>query len=168
MPTIQILLLNTYAKERKAKKVCHQTKLIVIQVERKNIWERDVQFKPHYNFDICVRGRVMICYMKGIWNLEGASVYFEEIKQHALALKANTWVRIAEISEFEGGPLELMEQLIKIQQWSLKHNCVHLFLVNPKSLNAAVIDKNKERYHKTTYCESIEQALALASTYLKE
>ena len=83
-----------------------------------------MSFKAHCQFEIEVQGNIMVCIMKGLWNLEGVSDYFAELKKHAQLVSDSHWVRIADISEFEGGPIEIMDRLIEIQNWSVQHNCI--------------------------------------------
>ena len=123
-------------------------------------------FTPHCSFDIKVQGNIMICKMDGVWNMEGLSVYFNELKEKALPLSSDKWVRIADITTFEGGPMELMEQLIAIQNWSVQNNCMQLYLVNPKPLNRAVLEQNKGKYSGVTFCDSMDKALNLAQEQL--
>lgn len=123
-------------------------------------------FKPHCDYKIEIRDNIMLCQMRGAWNLEGTLEYFEDIKTSAAPLITSKWCRIVETSEFEGGPLEIMQVLKDIQAWGLANNCVRLFLVSPRAFNKAVLNRQQDNYDEVQYAETIEQAMGIATDLL--
>lgn len=123
-------------------------------------------FKPHCDYSIELNDNIMYCVMQGAWNIEGALEYFADVKQKAAQLGQNKWCRITETSAFEGGPLEIMQVLKDIQDWSLSNNCLCLYIVAPRSFNKMVIDKHKNGYEQVQYAETPEQAFAMARALL--
>lgn len=127
-----------------------------------------MEFKPHYDFTIDVIDRVMITHMNGVWNLEGVAVYFDAVRKAAEPLKSDKWVRVAELSNFEGGPMELMDALIDIQNWSVSHNCIQLYLVNPRIMNKMVVEQNEPKYNQMHMFDSLELAIEQANRLLAQ
>lgn len=121
---------------------------------------------PHCEYQIEVKQNIMYCTMSGTWNVEGTLQYFEAIKQQADQLKEDKWCRIVNAENFEGGPLEVMETLINIQNWSLANNCMLLVLVGSRSLNKGIIEKNKSQYHGMELADSMDEAEELAAKIL--
>lgn len=125
-------------------------------------------FNPHCNYSIEVQDQVMLCTMAGAWNIEGALQYFAEVKQEAEPLLSNKWCRITETEEFEGGPEEILQVLKDIQDWSLAHNCIRLFIVAPRALNKMILDKNKQAYSQVELADTTEQAIEMAKALLNK
>lgn len=123
-------------------------------------------FNPHCDFTIEVKNNIMFCTMQGAWNIEGAGEYFAAIKQHAQPLLQDSWCRIALTENFEGGPLEIMEMLKEIQDWSLANNCLCLFIVAPRAFNKMVLDKHQNGYAQVNYVATLEDAIEQANMLL--
>lgn len=126
-----------------------------------------MEFKPHYNFTIDVNDRVMITHMHGVWNLEGVQVYFDAIKEAARPLISDKWVRVADLSDFEGGSMELMDALIDIQNWSVQNNCIQLYLVCPRLMNKMIVEQNEPKYNQMDMFDSLELAVEQAKRLLR-
>lgn len=104
--------------------------------------------------------------MQGVWNKEGTLEYFEAVKQQAANLCKNKWCRIVDLHNFEGGPMEVMDVLKQIQEWSLARNCIQLILVAPKSLNRSIIEQNRPEYAQVSYADTVEEAFVTARRLL--
>lgn len=95
-------------------------------------------------------------------------MYFEDVKKAAEPLKSDNWVRVAEMSNFEGGPMELMDALIDIQNWSVSHNCIQLYLDNPRIMNKMVVEQNEPKYNQMHMFDSLELAIEQANHLLAQ
>ena len=115
-------------------------------------------FKAHCDYEISIADSIMYTSMRGVWNIEGVQQYFEAVKDKAKLLSHKPWIRIADIREFEGGGMELMDALKAIQEWSSSQNCCYLFLVAPRPLNKMILDQHQATYEHMKYVYSMEEA----------
>ena len=123
-------------------------------------------FEPHCQYSIDIQGAVMVTILSGAWNREGAKKYAEDVKTAAENLVHKPWCRIADLSDFDGGPMEVMDELIELQQWSRSNNCVRLLLVAPKLLNKSVIDSKAPVYPDVDQVATLDEAIQRANELL--
>lgn len=127
-----------------------------------------MQFTPHCNYELEIRGQILFSTMLGVWNEEGTLEYFDMVKRKAASICKSKWCRIVNLQDFEGGPMEVMDVLKQIQHWSLENNCVQLILVAPRSLNRSIIEQNRSEYTGVTYADAVDEALEVANQLLTQ
>lgn len=125
-----------------------------------------MSFSAHCDFSISVDGNIVMTNMNGAWNVEGMYKYFHELKSKTQVISTKPWIRVVKLEKFEGGPPELMEILIDIQNWSIENNCIMTFLVGAKQLNEDIIKRNEQTYKNVTLSPTLDLALLEANKLL--
>lgn len=81
-------------------------------------------FDPHGNFDISVRGDILIVRLSGSWNLEGAKSFFAVYKERIMEQGLSRFGVLADFRELEGATPDSIVYFEEISRWTYDHGQV--------------------------------------------
>jgi len=112
----------------------------------------------HGSFDITIEGNVLTSHFYGPWNFEQTKTYQLEVMKRAETIIDKPWVRIVDLSQWEGGGEEVVAPLVQLQEWALANNCIEIVFVNPPLVPSFMLEKYGDPYGDYKVVKSIEEA----------
>jgi len=130
-----------------------------------------MNFEAHGEFEISLKGEIVIIQFFHNWNLEGAQKFFNEYKDVVLKNNLKRYGVLSNLSKFEGGTPEAMSAFTNIAEWAVDHGQRARALVldsGYKKYTIDRIDKGKARFPVKTFHDEEEAASWLVSLGLSD
>ncbi len=114
--------------------------------------------RKHGHFIIKQEGNLLFSYFFGAWNIEQTLTYAEQVKCSVQTLQDQTWARIVDLSQWEGGGEEVTKPLTELQLWSEHSNCIQTLFINPPLIPKFMLKKYGDPYGSYQVVQSEEEA----------
>ena len=101
----------------------------------------------HGYYTLSVHDNFILSHFFGAWNVEQTQDYTDHIKNVASDLTAKPWARIVNLSSWEGGGIDVIKPLERLQIWAENNNCKHVVFINPPLIPSYMLEKHGDPYH---------------------
>jgi len=97
--------------------------------------------RTHGHFILKRENNLLFSYFSGAWNIEQTLTYAKQVKGLVQSLQKQPWVRIVDLSQWEGGGNEVTKPLTDLQLWSEHNNCIQTLFINPALIPKYMLEK---------------------------
>jgi len=115
--------------------------------------------RKHGHFIIKQKNNLLFSYFFGAWNIEQTLTYAEKVKCSVQILQEQPWARIVDLSQWEGGAIEVTKPLKELQLWSEHSNCIQTLFINPPLIPKFMLEKYGDPYASYQVVRSEAEAM---------
>lgn len=120
----------------------------------------------HGHYTLSVQDNLILSRFFGAWNIEQIITYTNHVKEVAKAIASKPWARVVDLSDWEGGGVEVVQPLLLLQQWAEDNNCRQVVFINPPLIPKYMLEKYGDPYHDYKICNSVEEAISYLKSVL--
>ncbi|GAA5134931.1 hypothetical protein [Thalassotalea piscium] len=120
----------------------------------------------HGHYTLSVQDNLILSRFFGAWNVEQIITYTNHVKEVAKAIASKPWARVVDLSDWEGGGVEVVQPLLLLQQWAEDNNCRQVVFISPPLIPKYMLEKYGDPYHDYKICNSVEEAISYLKSVL--